>query len=80
MGIRNLFGRRKEAKPLAPPQERTAIKIAERILAVQRSTAAKLNAMAQKMGIVKVKILLGALLLGFAFYCGYLVYSALFKI
>ena len=78
MGIRNLFGRRKEAKPLAPPQERTAQKIAEKILRLQRSTAAKLNAQAQKLGVFKTRILLGALLLGFAFYCSYLVYNALF--
>lgn len=78
MGIRNPFGRRKEAKPLAPPQERTAQKIAEAILRFQRSTAAKLNAQAKKMGVFKTRILLGALLLGFAFYCGYLVFSAIF--
>ncbi len=78
MGIRKLFAKRREAKPLAQHQEKTANRIAERILAVQASTAAKLNAQAQKIGIVKVKILIAALLIGFAFYCGYLVFGAIF--
>lgn len=77
MGIGNLFGKRKEAKPLAPPQERTAIKIAEKILAMQRSTAAKLNAQAQKMGQVKTRFILGAVLLGFAAYLVYIIINAL---
>ena len=78
MGIRNLFGRRKEAKPLATPQERTAQKIAEKILRLQRSTAAKLNARAQKLGVVKTRIILAALLLGFAGYLVYIIINALF--
>jgi DNA-binding transcriptional regulator LsrR (DeoR family) len=70
--------REREAKPLAQHQERTANKIAERILAMQRSTAAKLNAKAQKMGIVKTRIILGALLLGFAVYLVCIIINALF--
>jgi len=78
MGISNLFGGRKRARPLAPPQERAAQRIAVGILSVQRSTAAKLNARAQKMGVFRTRILLVAMLLGFAFYCGYLVLGAIF--
>jgi hypothetical protein len=78
MGIRNLLGRRKEAKPLAPRQERTAQKIAESILRLQSSTAAKLNAQAQKMGKTKVIFLLEALLIGFACYLVYIMVNALF--
>lgn len=78
MGIRNLFGKRKEAKPLAKHQERTANQIAEKILAVQRSTAAKLNAQTQKMGQVKTRVILGALLLGFAAYLIYIMVDAIF--
>jgi hypothetical protein len=78
MGIRNLFGKRKEAKPLARHQEKTANKIAEKILAVQRITAAKLNAQAQKMGQVKTRFILGALLLGFACYLVYIIANAIF--
>lgn len=78
MGTRNLFGGRREAKPLAPPQEKTAIRIAESVLRLQRSAANWLNAYGQKLGVIKVRIILGALLLGFAFYCAYLVLAALF--
>ncbi len=78
MGIRNLFGRRKEAKPLAPPQERTANKIAEIILSVQRSTAAKLNAQAQKMGKTNTLIVFGALLFAFACYLVHIIINAIF--
>lgn len=78
MGIRNLFGRRREEEPLAPAQEKTAIRIAETILREQRRAANWLNAKSQKLGMIKVKIILGALLLGFAFYCGYLVFAAIF--
>lgn len=73
-----LFGKGKEAKPLAPLQEKTAHKIAGSILRVQRRTAAELNAQAQKMGLVKLKIFLGALLLGFAAYLIYIIINALF--
>lgn len=45
---------------------------------VQRRTAAELNAQAQKMGLVKLKIFLGALLLGFAAYLIYIIINALF--
>ncbi|TCD08587.1 hypothetical protein EZ449_12155 [Pedobacter frigidisoli] len=78
MGLFKFFSKRKEAKLLAAPQERTARKIAERILAVQRNTAAKLNAQAQKMGQVKTRIILGALLLGFAAYLVYIMVNAIF--
>jgi len=78
MGWFSLFGKRKGAEPLAPPQEKTAHKIAGSILRVQSRTAAKLNAQAQKMGLVKVKIFLGALLLGFASYLIYIIINALF--
>jgi hypothetical protein len=68
----------REAKPLAQHPEKTALKIAEKILAVQRSTAAKLNAQAKKMGRTKVIFLLGALLIGFAAYLVYIMVNALF--
>ena len=70
--------RGREAKPLAQQQEKTANKIVEKILAVQRSTAAKLNAQAQKMGRTKVIFLLGALLVGFACYLVYIMVNAIF--
>ena len=78
MGWFKLLSKRRQAKPLALHRERTANKIAEKILAVQRSTAAKLNAQAQKMGVKKVGFLLGTVLFGFALYCAYLVLGAFF--
>lgn len=67
-----------EAKPLAQHQEKTALRIAEKILAVQRSTAAKLNTQAQKMGKKNILVLLGALLIGFACYLVNILISAIF--
>lgn len=72
-----LFGRRKEEGPLAPHQEKTANKIAEKILAVQSSMAAKLNAQAQKMGKENTLVLLGAVLIGFACYMVYIMVNAI---
>ncbi|RYY51755.1 MAG: hypothetical protein EOO09_22810 [Chitinophagaceae bacterium] len=78
MGWFRLFGNGKQAKPLAPPQEKTADRIAEMILALQRLTAAKLNAQAQKFGKKNTLVLFGALLLGFAAYLIYIIINALF--
>jgi hypothetical protein len=77
MGFK-LFGRRKQAKPLAERQEKTANKIAEKILAVQCITAAKLNALAQEMGRRNTLVLLGALLIGFAGYLICILINAIF--
>lgn len=70
--------RGREAKPLAQQQEKTASKIAEKILAVQRNTAAKLNAQAQKMGKKNTMIFIVALLLGFAAYLVCILFNAIF--
>jgi hypothetical protein len=70
--------RGREAKPTAEGQEKTANKIAERILAAQSSTAARLNALAQKMGRRNTLVLLGALLIGFACYLIYIMINAIF--
>lgn len=70
--------KRREAKPLAPHQEKTANKIAQKILAVQRGTAAKLNTQAQKLGKRNTLLVFGTLLLGFALYCTYLLVGAFF--
>ncbi|RYZ20659.1 MAG: hypothetical protein EOP49_47485 [Sphingobacteriales bacterium] len=78
MGLLKLFGKRKEAEPLAPAQEKAVLGITERILAMQRFVAAKLNAGAEKMGIAITGMLIAALLLGFAVYCSYLVLGAVF--
>lgn len=45
---------------------------------MQRLVAAKLNAWAGKTGIAITGMLIGALLLGFALFCGYLVLDAVF--
>ena len=78
MGWFRLFGNGKQAKPLAPPQEKTAHKIAGSILRLQRLTAAQLNAKAQKFGKNNTLVLFGALLLGIAAYLIYILINALF--
>lgn len=70
--------RRREAKPLAQQQEKIANQIAEKILASQISTAAKLNALSQKLGRRNTLVLLGALLIGFACYLVYILINAIF--
>lgn len=70
--------KRREAKALAQHQEKTANRIAEKILAVQRSTAAKLNAQAQKMGNKITLIILGFLVMCFASYLIYIMVNAIF--
>lgn len=77
MGLK-LFPRRREAKPTAERQEKTAIQIAEKILAVQRNAAGKLNDLAQKMGRRNTLVLLGALLIGFAAYLICIIINAIF--
>lgn len=63
---------------MAKHRENTATWIAEAILRVQKSTAVKLNAQAQKMGRKKVIFLLGALLICFACYLANILIKALF--
>lgn len=55
-----------------------AKKIADRVLAFQLALAAKLNARAQRLGEFRTRLVLGAVLVAFACYCGYLVLGALF--
>ena len=55
-----------------------AQKISERILAVQRTLAAKLNTQAQKMGKKNTLFILGALVIGLGVYCAWLVIGAFF--
>lgn len=60
-------------KPKAGASDRLAERIAGGIIALQRRVASRLNGLASRMGTASVKILLSALLLAFAGYCGYLV-------
>jgi hypothetical protein len=55
----------------------SAQKIADAILAVQTRWAANLNAQAQKIGMRKTTILIGAMLIGFAFYFAWLMADAI---
>lgn len=77
MGMK-LFRNRREAKAMDERQEKTANKIAEKILAVQRNTAARLNAQSLKLGRRNTLVLLGALLIGFAAYLVYIFINAIF--
>lgn len=63
---------------MAQQQEKIANQIAEKILASQIITAAKLNALSQKLGRRNTLVLLGALLIGFACYLVYILINAIF--
>lgn len=78
MGRVNLFGTKKKAEPLAPTKGKWALRIAGRILSIQRCLAARLNAGAVKMGLAATLMLIVALLIGLAIYCSCLVLGAVF--
>ena len=77
MGLK-LFPNRRQAKPTAERLEKTANKIAEKILAMQSNAAARLNAQSLKLGRRNTLFLLGALLIGFAGYLVYILINAIF--